>query len=341
MKEQLPTLSSTDNLENRSEKTFDFEKEVRGDVHERIEKLGVELKEALSRYASGERKEREIDKIVGNIWNMYDICVLFSEYRHTQDVIDNLESVYPDDIGNAFKDSMQDNPVSNFRLYKSFFETPLERINKPRKEEYLGSKGRQTGRSAEEYMDLLDLKKEDIIGQQILDIGAGEGNFAKWAVKNGARKVVGIEPSQKADGDKERQDTTVEILSADWKNLPLPDYNFDRVVSVFAFPLWAHDWKEIGTALREIIRVTKKGGTIHLSPGAPVLEKGDVNASTFRKWKKEHLDIAHLLDCIHRKEYEEMLLKFTDQVNVTLGKPSADFGNTSQVEYYPLVLKKK
>ncbi len=339
MRDQFPTPSFIDNPENHPEEAS--RKELRSDVHAKIDVLGAELSVALSRYAEGERRERAVNTIVGNIWDMYDLCVLFSEYAHTQESIDNLESAYPNEIDNAFKDSGQDNPVPDFRLYKSFFETPLKEIHRPKKTEYLGSKGRQTERSAEEYMDLLDLKKEDINGQQILDIGAGEGNFVKWAVKNGARKVTGIEPLQKAHSDSELQEVTAEIKSADWKSLPFPDENFDRVVSVFAFPLWVHDWEEMETALREIIRVTKKGGTIHFSPGAPVLEKSDVSTSIFKKWQREHLDIAHLLDCIHQKEYEKVLLKFADHVKVTLGKPSADFGHTSKVEYYPLVLGKK
>lgn len=110
---------------------------------------------------------------------------------------------------------------------------------------------------------------------------------------------------------------------------------------MFAFPHWVHDWKEMEIALREIIRVVRKGGTINLFPGAPILEKKDMDPSTFKKWEKDNLDIPFLLDCIHQKEYENVLLRFADQVEVTFGEPRADFEQTSQVEYYPITLKKK
>lgn len=99
--------------------------------------------------------------------------------------------------------------------------------------------------------------------KKILDIGSSFGWFEKFAVKNGIKKIVGIEPEDKSfyTAQKEVPQATFKIGSA--LSIPEKDSQFDLVVM---FDVLEH--LPMGTeiqALKEIWRVLLPKGTFVMS----------------------------------------------------------------------------
>ncbi|MDO8668524.1 MAG: class I SAM-dependent methyltransferase [bacterium] len=332
--EEPSNTNMTPIVESRIEK-FPVKHRLRQDVHKKTEELGQELGKLLEKYKSGGLVSHEIVCIV---YDMYDGCILFSEYEHTLEIYNRLNKMYPGQIDSACKADMQDNPLRGINLYVQEFERPLKEIHKPIKEKCFGNKGKNTGREECEYEDLLDITKDDIKDEKILDLGCGEGKFIKWAEENGAQQAIGIESLPKKEFHKESSQKSEKIIKGDWKNLPFKDESFDRVISVFAFPGWVKNWQEMRAGLREAIRVVKNGGHINFTPAAPVLEKRDIDKRTLERLKSNNL--YDVLDCVHCREFEELLLEFADQVKVVIGEPRPDYGHSSETNYFTMMLQK-
>ena len=105
---------------------------------------------------------------------------------------------------------------------------------------------------------VLDLLKP-VCGEKILDAGCGTGVFTFDILSAGA-DVIGLDlslPMLKRAGEK-LKGYSFEMVLGNIASLPFPEGSFDKVVSVTAL-----EFVENGTgALRELSRVTRKGGCI-------------------------------------------------------------------------------
>ena len=96
-------------------------------------------------------------------------------------------------------------------------------------------------------------------GDFLLDAGCGTGIFTMDMLSCGAR-VVGLDlslPMVRRAREKARS-FPLQILSADILRLPFPENSFDKTVSITALEFIPEGEK----AVRELFRVTRKGGTV-------------------------------------------------------------------------------
>jgi ubiquinone/menaquinone biosynthesis C-methylase UbiE len=112
------------------------------------------------------------------------------------------------------------------------------------------------------YVKDLDLKPEDF-KKSILDVGAGEAHFAKWAKDNNiSSKIYSLDPF-------ENMSLKEKSLVGDVEAIPMPNESFDLVVSNAAIPniyLGERDVREkIKKSFFEMVRVLKDNGEIRLS----------------------------------------------------------------------------
>jgi len=104
-------------------------------------------------------------------------------------------------------------------------------------------------------------------GQRILEIGCGTGNLLLTVARRRPdAEVIGIDPDRgsvrRAARKARRAGLPVRIERAYADDLPLPDASIDRVLSSF---MWHHVGDaEKPAALREIRRVLRPGGELHL-----------------------------------------------------------------------------
>jgi len=124
---------------------------------------------------------------------------------------------------------------------------------------------------AETLVDFADLRA----GSEVLDVATGSANAALAAARLHSR-VVGVDyvPELLERG---RQRAAVEGLEidlreADAEHLPFPDASFDAVISVFG-SMFAPDHERTA---REMLRVTRPGGTIALAGWTPAGFLGDL-----------------------------------------------------------------
>jgi len=128
--------------------------------------------------------------------------------------------------------------------YDRWFATPIGSLV----EEY----------EAELILDLLKPKP----GEVILDAGCGTGVFTLDILSIGSQ-VIGLDISlpMLIHAGKKLKGFPFERVLADMSNLPFPESSFDKVVSVTAVEFI----KDARGAVKELFRVTKRGGCIVLA----------------------------------------------------------------------------
>ncbi|MDQ4042849.1 MAG: class I SAM-dependent methyltransferase [Actinomycetota bacterium] len=104
-------------------------------------------------------------------------------------------------------------------------------------------------------------------GHRILEIGCGTGNLSILVKRlHPAADVVGLDPDPKALARARRKagrkELPVRLDRGFAQELPYSDASFDRVLSAFMFHHLGPEEKE--RALREVRRVLKPGGSLHL-----------------------------------------------------------------------------
>jgi ubiquinone/menaquinone biosynthesis C-methylase UbiE len=105
-------------------------------------------------------------------------------------------------------------------------------------------------------------------GQHVLDVAAGDGNFALAAARAGARVVASdLSPEMVKRGRPrtEAEGYEVEWLEADAEDLPFEDDRFDCVGSVFGAMLAPRPEVAAG----ELFRVARPGGAIGMTAWTP------------------------------------------------------------------------
>jgi SAM-dependent methyltransferase len=105
-------------------------------------------------------------------------------------------------------------------------------------------------------------------GQEVLDVAAGDGNFALACAREGARVVASdLAPGMVELGRRrsEAEGYEVEWLEADAEDLPFEDGRYDCVGSVFGAMLAPRPERVAG----ELFRVTRPGGTVGMTAWAP------------------------------------------------------------------------
>lgn len=113
-----------------------------------------------------------------------------------------------------------------------------------------------------QYFYDLELKPEDF-NKTILDVGAGEAQFAKYAKDhNISSQIYSLEPVQEMS-EKEKS------LVGYAEEIPIPDKSFDLIVSTGAIPniyLGEKDVEEkVKKSFSEMLRVLKDEGEIRLA----------------------------------------------------------------------------
>jgi SAM-dependent methyltransferase len=105
-------------------------------------------------------------------------------------------------------------------------------------------------------------------GQEVLDVGAGTGNFALLAAAEGASVVASDLTPKLMERGRERtvaEGVDVEWLEADAEDLPFDDDRFDCTASVFA-AMFAPRPERVA---RELFRVTRPGNTVGMASWTP------------------------------------------------------------------------
>ena len=110
----------------------------------------------------------------------------------------------------------------------------------------------------------------DVSGKRVLEIGCGAGQCSRWLSTQGA-EVVGLDlsfrqlqHSRRIDGE---TSIDVPVVCATASAIPFPDASFDLGCSAFgALPFIV----DIGSALREMARVVRPGGSLTFSVTHPV-----------------------------------------------------------------------
>ena len=142
-------------------------------------------------------------------------------------------------------------------------------------------------------MDLLEQKLNALSTGRILDVAAGRGGSLKYLLDtvNSWESAVGIDISEKniAEAREKISDQRVsfDIMSAD--KLSFPDNSFDMVTNINSL----HHLEHAGTALNEMLRVLKPGGTFLLC---------DMYSDTDNEQQLTHVYIHHLWAEVNRLE---------------------------------------
>jgi SAM-dependent methyltransferase len=105
-------------------------------------------------------------------------------------------------------------------------------------------------------------------GQEVLDVAAGDGNFALACAREGARAVASdLSPGmvERGRARTEAEGVEIEWLEADAEELPFDDGRFDCVGSVFGAMIAPRP----NVVARELFRVVRPGNTVGLTAWVP------------------------------------------------------------------------
>jgi SAM-dependent methyltransferase len=121
-----------------------------------------------------------------------------------------------------------------------------------------------------EYVEqILPLAAEHLAGaRDVLDVGCGDGQVARLAVRGGAARVVGIDPTRTQLVTAVERAGGASYARAAAAALPLRATSFDAVVACLVF----EHIRDIDTAMAEIARVLRPGGRFLFFLNHPLLQ---------------------------------------------------------------------
>ena len=105
-------------------------------------------------------------------------------------------------------------------------------------------------------------------GQEVLDVAAGDGNFALAAAREGASVIASdLSPGmvERGRARAEAEDYPIEWVEADAEDLPFEDGRFDCVASVFGAMI-APRPRQVA---EQLFRVVRPGGTVGMTAWTP------------------------------------------------------------------------
>jgi SAM-dependent methyltransferase len=125
------------------------------------------------------------------------------------------------------------------------------------------------GADAEYEEQILPLARECLAGAaRVLDIGTGEGQIARRAVRDGATLVVGVDPTMAQLATARERAGGVHYARSSADALPFPNGSFDAVVVCLVF----EHITDHRPAIAEIARVLAPGGRFAFFLNHPLLQ---------------------------------------------------------------------
>lgn len=139
--------------------------------------------------------------------------------------------------------------------------------------EWAKNSGHETGRDIHQLSNLLTglglhaVKQfeAEFAGQDVLDIGCGEGRFGEAIARNGKARVTFLDKDEAIMNNIVPSSRKKKVVG-DGRSLAFEDESFDKTVSAFSAVYWAPTPVDTIKALNEALRVTKVGGTCFLIP---------------------------------------------------------------------------
>jgi SAM-dependent methyltransferase len=129
--------------------------------------------------------------------------------------------------------------------------------------------GFTAGADAEYEEQILPMAAAHLAGaRRVLDVGTGEGQLARLAVRGGAELVVGIDPTWAQITVAEERAGGAHYCRAGAAALPFPDGSFDAVVACLVF----EHINQMEQAISEVARVLEPGGRFLFFLNHPLLQ---------------------------------------------------------------------
>lgn len=117
----------------------------------------------------------------------------------------------------------------------------------------------RTNREKEYYYRVFNLDDEGLKDKNVLDVGAGDSNFAQ-EVAHLTNVIVQLDAQYERRGPAEQEEAVTGMIQA----LPFKDASFDLIVASYSV-MWIPD-HELEISLTEMLRVVRTGGTIKIHP---------------------------------------------------------------------------
>jgi SAM-dependent methyltransferase len=129
--------------------------------------------------------------------------------------------------------------------------------------------GFTAGADAEYEEQILPMAAEHLAGaRRVLDVGTGEGQLSRLAVKGGAELVVGVDPTWAQVTVAQERAGGPHYGRAEAATLPFPDETFDTVVACLVF----EHINQMEQAIAEVARVLEPGGRFLFFLNHPLLQ---------------------------------------------------------------------
>ena len=121
-----------------------------------------------------------------------------------------------------------------------------------------------------EYVEqILPLAAEHLLGaEDVLDVGCGDGQVSRLAVRGGAARVVGVDPTWNQLVTARERAGGAAYARAGAAALPLRDASFDAVVACLVF----EHIRDVDAAIAEVGRVLRPGGRFLFFLNHPLLQ---------------------------------------------------------------------
>jgi SAM-dependent methyltransferase len=125
------------------------------------------------------------------------------------------------------------------------------------------------GADAEYTEQILPMAAADLAGAvDVLDVGCGEGQISRLAAADGARRVVGVDPTWAQVSEARQRGGGPAYLRGAAAALPFPNSSFDAVVACLVF----EHIDEVDEAIAEVGRVLRAGGRFLFFLNHPLLQ---------------------------------------------------------------------